>query len=209
MNPKLIMKQVRLFYDWQLFDIFYGTDTALSVSKDKILKNNTFNDFNHMNNYVGSLTSRVKYMIKTLRKIDSLINSYSFIDLGSGKGKVLILAEKLGFLKVIGVEISPELNKICRSNLAKVKSKNVEIIECDATKIILPDGGLVFYIYNSFRKPMLEKVLKNIENSFDSKNSVGYVIHMDPKCSLDNLKYTLIHEDNYYLNPFHIYKINY
>ncbi len=37
---------------------------------------------------------------------------YSFVDYGSGKGRVLLLAARFPFRRVVGVEFSPELHRI-------------------------------------------------------------------------------------------------
>ncbi len=42
-----------------------------------------------------------------------------FIDVGCGKGRVLIVAAAYPFKRIRGVEYSPQLAAICRTNLAK------------------------------------------------------------------------------------------
>ena len=49
------------------------------------------------------------------------LSSFSFIDIGSGKGRALILAGRLGFREAIGVEFSSNLHRIAEKNLARVR----------------------------------------------------------------------------------------
>jgi predicted RNA methylase len=41
----------------------------------------------------------------------------TFVDIGSGKGRALIIAAEYAFKRIIGVEYSPSLATICRRNL--------------------------------------------------------------------------------------------
>src|SRR5215472_1458160 len=43
-------------------------------------------------------------------------SSYTFVDLGCGKGRVLLMARELGFGRIIGVEFAPALAKVARRN---------------------------------------------------------------------------------------------
>src|SRR5713226_561215 len=44
----------------------------------------------------------------------------TFVDLGCGKGRALILAHEAGFRNLIGVEMSPKLAAAARSNLQRL-----------------------------------------------------------------------------------------
>src|SRR5215469_11602963 len=44
---------------------------------------------------------------------------YTFIDIGSGKGRALLLASESRFRRIIGIELLPELNRIAQANIAK------------------------------------------------------------------------------------------
>ena len=44
---------------------------------------------------------------------------FSFVDVGSGKGRALLLASDYPFREIIGVELSPELDRVARANIAR------------------------------------------------------------------------------------------
>jgi len=46
------------------------------------------------------------------------IEDYSFIDVGAGMGRAVLLAAELPFRQVVGVELNPTLARIARKNLA-------------------------------------------------------------------------------------------
>src|ERR1700733_13400481 len=51
-------------------------------------------------------------------------DEFTFVDLGSGKGRTLLMASDYPLKKIIGVEILPELHKIAQKNLAAYMSES-------------------------------------------------------------------------------------
>jgi SAM-dependent methyltransferase len=88
----------------------------------------------------------------------------SFVDLGSGMGRVLLLASQRPFRQIVGVEISPALHEIARENWSRfpragVRCRDVRFVRADAASFTFPPGDLVVYLYNPFRSEVLEPVL--------------------------------------------------
>jgi hypothetical protein len=99
---------------------------------------------------------------------------FTFIDLGSGKGRCLLMAAQYGFKKIVGVEFMPEWHRIAEENVAKfvagygTESKQVIAIEClctDARDFEFPAGPLVVYLFNPFPEPVLAAVLDRLQES--------------------------------------------
>jgi SAM-dependent methyltransferase len=91
----------------------------------------------------------------------------TFVDLGAGMGRIVLLAARRPFRAVIGVEISPALVEIGRENLARANdpervARDVRIVRADASAYRFPPGDLVVYLYNPFQAPVLEAVLINL-----------------------------------------------
>ena len=91
----------------------------------------------------------------------------TFVDLGAGMGRVVLLAARRPFRAVIGVEISPALVEIARENLATARdplrvARDVKIVGADALGYAFPRGDLVVFLYNPFRAPILGDVLANL-----------------------------------------------
>jgi SAM-dependent methyltransferase len=81
---------------------------------------------------------------------------FTFIDFGSGKGRVLLLACELPFKKIIGLEFSPELDAIAKKNIRNYRSgtrrcKDVTSACMDFTRFPLPKDPLVCFFYQSER----------------------------------------------------------
>jgi cyclopropane fatty-acyl-phospholipid synthase-like methyltransferase len=75
------------------FDLRYGTDTMRRVEKDALPGSSSYS------------ATKARGFRTLMRKLD-LPKASVFVDLGSGKGRVLLLAAQYGFEKVVGVEYS-------------------------------------------------------------------------------------------------------
>ncbi len=84
---------------------------------------------------------------------------FSFVDLGCGKGRALILAAQLRFRRLIGVEIVPALADIARANLARLGIA-AEVHTMDAARFVLPSGPVVLFLYNPFKAATVGAVIE-------------------------------------------------
>ncbi|MGB9109744.1 MAG: class I SAM-dependent methyltransferase [Telluria sp.] len=90
---------------------------------------------------------------------------FSFIDLGSGKGRTLLVASEFPFKQILGVEFSEALHRKAEQNIARYRPRfadRIKPVHADATQFVLPAGDLVLYLFNPFTKPVLDKVLANV-----------------------------------------------
>lgn len=97
-------------------------------------------------------------------------SEYQFIDFGSGKGRVLLLASRYGFKKIIGVEFAQELHEIAVRNVRLYekhtgRATTIESRLEDATRFALPDGPLVIFFYSPFKGAIMNRVLANVSKS--------------------------------------------
>src|SRR5262249_42854411 len=80
---------------------------------------------------------------------------YVFVDIGSGKGKLLLLAAKLHFSEIIGIEYAPALHEIAVQNIDRFKQSTgcpikISSVNEDALKWPLPERPAIFFMYNPF-----------------------------------------------------------
>jgi SAM-dependent methyltransferase len=89
----------------------------------------------------------------------------TYIDVGCGKGRMLIQASEAGFHSVIGVEFAESLAKMARENLQSVLGHGQgrwRIEGADARTYRYPDGALALFLYNPFDPPVFERFLSNL-----------------------------------------------
>lgn len=92
---------------------------------------------------------------------------YTFVDYGCGKGRICMLAARMGFADVIGVEFAPELCAIAEQNIAAFVAAGgtpvpPTIILGDAGAFAPPAGPMFAYLYNPFGAPVLDEVVANL-----------------------------------------------
>ena len=112
-------------------------------------------------------------------------STYTFVDLGAGKGRVLCLASAHPFRRIVGVELVPTLVRACRDNLAAfdapwARCRQLECVEADASAYALPTGPVVVYMYNPFRPPVLRRVQRRLIESFIATPRPIWVLYYMP-----------------------------
>lgn len=94
----------------KLFDLFF---VDYKYKTKTFVRNN-----NYKINYVPYYTLIFKKNIKKLREIIPFKNTY-FIDLGCGKGRMLLSSSELEFEKIIGIEKDNKLFEECKKNIIR------------------------------------------------------------------------------------------
>jgi SAM-dependent methyltransferase len=107
--------------------------------------------------------SGIDFIYRRIAELDIDHARYTFVDLGSGKGRALLIASHFPFRQIIGVEFSEKLNAIARANIAAYhpgdqRCRRIEAICGDAGTFEPPDGPLVIYLYNAFDAVILRRV---------------------------------------------------
>ena len=112
-------------------------------------------------------------------------NDATFLDLGCGKGRALVVASEFPFRSVIGVEISPVLVKVAKEN-AQVIARNlpertpITVVNRDALDYALPEGNLIIFLYNPFGEDLITRLLTNIETALLKGDSSIWVVYSNP-----------------------------
>lgn len=111
---------------------------------------------------------------------------YSFVDFGSGKGRVLLVAGGFPFKEVVGIEFSRELHEIALKNIARlpadaVRAGAVRSICGDAASFELPQSDLVCYFYNPFGAPIMKAVAARLIAHREQHGHRVVVIYFEPR----------------------------
>lgn len=97
---------------------------------------------------------------------------FTFLDVGSGKGRVLLIASRFPFRRVVGFEHSERMNAIAASNVRQFAKHYpdmapVEIVCGDATRLPLPEGPLVMFLYNPLGPSLMRDFTASIKASYE------------------------------------------
>jgi SAM-dependent methyltransferase len=110
---------------------------------------------------------------------------FTFVDLGSGKGRTLLMASDYPFRRIVGVELLSSLHKIAQENLRQYKSASqkcfaLESVCADATLFAFPDEPLVLFLFNPFPESGMRQVFANLERSLRAHPRPVFVIYHNP-----------------------------
>jgi len=168
-----------------LFDFRHRTDTARRIRLRSLL-------------FVSPNKQEAKDYIPTRgRAFRKLLDSLSlpsdsvFVDFGCGKGKLLLLASRYRFKRIVGVEFSPELAEVAKQNAAHFETRsrereigtcNIEVVCRDAVEYKFRDDENILFFFNPFSSSVMSQVLANIEKSFERKPRDMWLLYNDPSC---------------------------
>jgi SAM-dependent methyltransferase len=112
-------------------------------------------------------------------------SEFTFVDLGCGKGKPLLVAASYPFRRLVGVDISPVCVEAARRNLARygperIDPARVELVVGDAADYEFPPEPLVLYLYNPFPGAVLERVIAGLERSLRARPRPAAVVYVNP-----------------------------
>jgi SAM-dependent methyltransferase len=107
-----------------------------------------------------------------------------FVDFGCGKGRVLYLAARYPFRRVIGIELRADIAEIARRNLARhhhrLACRDIHVITSDARSFDIPDDSTVAFLYNPFPESVFCEVVARIRVSLDRKPRRLRVLYRTP-----------------------------
>lgn len=112
------------------------------------------------------------------------LSKFTFIDIGSGKGRALLLAAEHPFRRIIGIELIPELDEIARENVQKLNGQGlkvlIELVCGDAITFSFPAEPTVVFLFNPLPQGALRRLMKNLEESIRRSPRALYIAYANP-----------------------------
>lgn len=185
----------------EAFDKKYNVETAREVRLHELEIDSP--NVKHGVFYAGTDPKSFRAVLDNLKiKFEDFV----FIDLGSGKGRALLMASERPFKRIIGVEFAAELNDIARKNILNFKSpdlqcRHIEAVCQDATLFVPPLEPCLFYVFNAFHARIVAEVLENIERSYHENPRDIYFIYANPvhiEVLRENKFFTEVYSDTWY-----------
>lgn len=115
-------------------------------------------------------------------------SEYTFIDIGSGKGRALFVAAELPFRKILGVEYSVDLHEMALENIRRwshmrQKCSDIESVHANAADFEFPNQKLVLYLFNPFGQDVMNRMLANLERSLERNPRHVVIVMLWPEQS--------------------------
>ncbi len=205
--PTTTLQSALSVVDDYVFDTRYSIDTRTEVAIENL--DISEEDKQHADKYKPT---RARYFRKLMKKVD-LPRDGAFVDVGCGKGRVLLLAAELGFDQVVGLEISPALCQIAEKNVntfreINSKSGSINVICTNILDYKMDGSETVFFLYSPFDHSVTDRFLEMIRESLKQ-------YPRDLCLIIDEFRFPeLLANDNYFQNTliytygaavFHVY----
>lgn len=120
---------------------------------------------------------------------------FTFIDIGSGKGRVLLMASEYPFRRIVGVELLTELHRIAQENIAAYQEQMdsadgdqphpqaqlpIESICADVREFVFPRSPLVIYLFHPLPEAGLRRMLHHLEDSYSQTPRPIWIVYHNP-----------------------------
>jgi hypothetical protein len=104
-------------------------------------------------------------------------NMFAFVDMGSGKGRALLVASESPFAKIVGVELSHELHQIAEENIKRYRPSSqlctAFFLHCmNAIEYTFGPEPLVLFLFNPFGMESVRSILASLE---------AFVVYVNPR----------------------------
>jgi hypothetical protein len=109
--------------------------------------------------------------------------NFTFVDIGSGKGRAVLAASMLPLYKAIGVEYDAELHRIAQDNARQFSGEKLiepEFICADATTYALPIGSLLVFMNNPFTAPLMRIFLDHLRKDLTDNPRPVLIVYTWP-----------------------------
>ena len=121
-----------------------------------------------------------------LRSLPLQPDRFAFVDMGSGKGRALLVASEWPFAKIVGVELSKELHQIAEDNIkqyrpAALRGEAFSLICMNAVDYTFGPEPLVLFLFNPFGEDSVSRILANLKSSLIAAPRQAFVVYINPR----------------------------
>jgi hypothetical protein len=162
------------------FDQIHGVETSGLIAAGNLITGHP-ND-THVTAYYGVAPSILRTLIGLWRATNPPhpISHYTFIDIGAGKGRAMLIASEFPFHQVIGIELNPTLADTAQLNLDHWLATHaadttappiapIRLYEQDVLTFDLPRTPTLAFLFHPFEAPVLKLFLRRIEARIAAK----------------------------------------
>jgi SAM-dependent methyltransferase len=159
------------------FDQIHGTDTSGLVPAADLITGHPHDE--HVTAYYAVAPSIFRELVQRWRDIPppEPPSTYTFLDLGCGKGRALMLASEFNFREVVGVELNAAMVTIAQRNISlwtrahaedptAQRIAQIRVLHGDALETPFPASPTVAFLFHPFEEPVVKPLLRRIESAF-------------------------------------------
>ncbi len=161
------------------FDRRFNVDTSGVIDLGELNINSSQLEFGNRYQAINEA-----YFNEIMRCVPIRHEDAVFIDVGSGKGRALLLASRMPFKRIIGIELSSELSDVAVRNFNSFRCDqqlctNLESHAVDATTYQIPSDPLVVFMNNPFEEPVMRPFLTNLCRHTAGRSQPFYLVYVN------------------------------
>lgn len=151
-----------------VFDHRHGLQTSGYVPLEDLAREGLSVEESH-----SHLPTPVNVIPDILSRLDIDYRTFTFVDLGSGKGAAILSAAEFGFRRIIGVEFSKDLHATSMENVRKYRRQRdlqseIEVMNMDARDFEFPETEILLYVFNPFENTLLSIIFDRLASSYEA-----------------------------------------
>lgn len=113
------------------------------------------------------------------------LDSFTFVDFGSGKGRAVLLAAEYPFRTLVGIDFSPELTAIAERNWSvyqnpRQRCTTAHFVCDDFINYEIPHTPAVLYFYNPCGEALLRKVVAKTAEAIAQHSEPVAIVYVFP-----------------------------
>jgi SAM-dependent methyltransferase len=151
-----------------------GTEVVEELSADETLAR-------HARRYEAVTTEQMSVLMSKLPALD--FSQFTFVDLGSGKGRALFIAAEYPFKRIVGVEYGRELNDLAIRNIKTYHNPaqrcfNIESVCADASAYEFPSGSAICFMNNPFDEVLMQKLMDGLTEALKKAPRDFFIVYL-------------------------------
>jgi SAM-dependent methyltransferase len=165
------------------FDKEHGVTTHAVMLLSQLDDDRSSEAYAHVTHYEAVPVADLRKMLACVP--EAFARDATFVDVGAGMGRAVLMASEYPFKQIVGIELSPALFEIARENVArahdlKTQCRDIRLTCGDARKRRFPNGNLVVFLFNPFDAGALRTTLERVVASRSARDVV-YVLYHTPE----------------------------
>jgi len=176
------------------FDEMHGVETGGLIPAGELVTGHRSDA--HVTAYYGVAPSILRSLVELWISTEPpyAMDRYTFVDIGAGKGRAILVASELPFKQVIGVELNPAMADIAQHNLDRwiaarkadptaARHAPVRLVEQDALEFEFPKTPCVVFLFHPFEAPLMKKLLRRVEKQFATQPGDLDILYVNAECA--------------------------
>ena len=176
------------------FDEMHGVETGGLIQAGELVTGHSSDAF--VTAYYGVAPSIVRNLVELWQATapSHPMERYTFVDIGAGKGRAILVASELPFRQVIGVELNPTMADIAQRNVdhwaesrrhdpTAARHAPLRLVEQDALEFDFPKTPCVAFLFHPFEAPLMKKLLLRMEQQFAKRPGDLDVLYVNAECA--------------------------